>query len=147
MAEEPMITGGEGSAVRSALPARQRSPISGKRVLVTGATGFLGSNLCRGLEFAGASVYAVTRRPATDSAGALTWIQADCSNLQELRSTLRQVQKSVPNVRSWRLLSRSRHEQRIRPLHLMQRPNGAAARTRECFIACSVHQCPWCGRT
>ncbi len=73
----------------------RRQSVSGRKVLVTGAAGFLGSNLCRALELADARVYAITRRPSPEVDGPTTWIQADCSNAEALRSVLSRVQPQL----------------------------------------------------
>lgn len=80
--------------MRAAAQAR-REPIAGRKVLVTGGAGFLGSHLCRALELAGAQVYAVTRRRPPVDDGSITWIQADCSDAGALRSMLAGVEPQV----------------------------------------------------
>jgi UDP-glucose 4-epimerase len=62
---------------------------------VTGAAGFLGSNLCRALQLAGARVYGLTRGSFPNSDGQLEWVQADCANADELRSVLASVRPQV----------------------------------------------------
>lgn len=55
----------------------------GKRILVTGARGFIGGHLCRHLLAAGAEVHGVSRRPAnetTSEAPGLRWWQADLAD-------------------------------------------------------------------
>jgi len=93
--QESNIHGGKGAGIPRALPARQRRPISGRTVLVTGAAGFLGSNLCRTLKLAGARVFAVTRGPRPGTDGQLEWIQADCADSDALRSVLTAVRPQV----------------------------------------------------
>ena len=52
--------------------------LAGRRVLVTGATGFLGAHLCRALGERGAAVHAVSRRPPTHRGDdAPSWQAAD----------------------------------------------------------------------
>src|SRR5258708_13439452 len=64
---------------------RMRSRPCGQRILVTGASGFIGSHLCFLLRQEGAEVHAVyrTRRPA-DLAGQQWW-QADLADLAEVK--------------------------------------------------------------
>ena len=48
-----------------------------KRILVTGASGFIGSALCRRLESLNAEVHAVSRRPRTSSDSSIHWWEGD----------------------------------------------------------------------
>jgi nucleoside-diphosphate-sugar epimerase len=67
---------------------------SGRRVLVTGGAGFLGSHLCRRLRANGADVYATSRdaRPSTDG---VTWLQADFADMQVARTIIGGIRPSV----------------------------------------------------
>jgi nucleoside-diphosphate-sugar epimerase len=51
--------------------------LSGRRVLVTGASGFIGSRLCSRLRELGAEVYGTSRTPATASDADVRWLAAD----------------------------------------------------------------------
>ncbi|MGH3935411.1 MAG: NAD-dependent epimerase/dehydratase family protein [Pseudonocardiaceae bacterium] len=77
--------------------ARSRGPTSaaafaGRRVLVTGATGFLGSHLVRHLLTGGAQVHAVYRREAPPQDGCIRWAHldlADASATADLITSIR----------------------------------------------------------
>jgi UDP-glucose 4-epimerase len=59
---------------------------SGVKVLVTGATGFIGSHLCAALRRMGAEVHAVSR--GLHAGGELRWWQADLTDIGAIRKLL-----------------------------------------------------------
>jgi UDP-glucose 4-epimerase len=83
---------------------RSFQPICQQRILVTGASGFVGSHLCQQLIHLGAEVYAVSRQPSppklpalltsspSDLASAIQWQQGDLSDLNTTRQILKTVQ-------------------------------------------------------
>ena len=72
----------------------QRS-LYGQRILITGASGFIGSHLCLRLCQEGADVHAVyrSRRPA--DLGDQRWWQADLADLEEVKKIVGKVQPEV----------------------------------------------------
>ncbi|MDX6504307.1 MAG: hypothetical protein QOE29_1432 [Gaiellaceae bacterium] len=81
--------------------------LAGRRVLLTGASGFIGSHVLRRLEDAGAEVHAVSRRPGPGGAG-VRWWQVDLADWEETRAL---VEATRPEV----------------ILHLAGHPEGARA--------------------
>ena len=78
--------GGSGSTQRQSIRARRvempASPVnslSGKRLLVTGASGFIGARLCRRALDSGAIVHALSRRPQGE-AGGVRWERGDLTD-------------------------------------------------------------------
>jgi len=67
----------------------------GQRILVTGASGFIGSHLCFRLSQQGAEVHAVYRSRHPANPGDQQWWQADLANLAEVRKI---VQKAQPQL-------------------------------------------------
>lgn len=66
--------------------------VEGKKTLVTGASGFIGSHLCRALSGRGAEVHAVSRFPQPSAESQARWWQADVSDtdaVADLMSTVR----------------------------------------------------------
>jgi nucleoside-diphosphate-sugar epimerase len=74
-------TAAGGHFVRGArkMLADPTTSLSGRRLLVTGASGFIGSRLCRRAADAGAIVHAVSRAPRGDEDG-VSWEQGDLSD-------------------------------------------------------------------
>jgi len=68
---------------------------SGKAVLVTGGTGFIGTHLCRRLMDCGASLHAVSRKYRPQLSEQITWWQADLSNIAAVRHVLRNAQPRI----------------------------------------------------
>lgn len=70
------------------------SDYAGIRVLVTGASGFIGSRLCARLSSLGASIHAISRRPRTEHA-AIAWHQGDLASDQVVRDLLAAVKPEI----------------------------------------------------
>jgi nucleoside-diphosphate-sugar epimerase len=68
--------------------------LSGRRLLVTGATGFIGARLARRAVELGAEVHAVSRAPRAGDDG-LCWQQADLADEGAVRQLVRRVQPDV----------------------------------------------------
>ena len=66
-----------------------------QRVMVTGASGFLGSHLCRRLRNEGAEIYAISRSAHEDVGKGLHWLQGDLGDISMVRRMLLQVKPDV----------------------------------------------------
>jgi UDP-glucose 4-epimerase len=60
--------------------------LAGRRILVTGATGFLGAKLCQELHGLGAEVHGVSRRPPVEVADGPRWLQGDASDMASVEA-------------------------------------------------------------
>lgn len=69
--------------------------LSGQRILVTGASGFLGGHLTQSLRACGAEVHAVSRTKRSDAAGGIKWWQANLADIREVESVWSAVQPAV----------------------------------------------------
>ena len=68
---------------------------SGERVLVTGATGFIGSHLCRRLCEAGAEVHAISRGPISQIQSDLRWWCGDLADADKVKYLLSEIKPDV----------------------------------------------------
>jgi nucleoside-diphosphate-sugar epimerase len=65
---------------------------TGQKVLVTGASGFIGTHLCRRLVDAGAEVHALSRRPPSGDRSPLNWWEGDVAEIELVRTLFRKIQ-------------------------------------------------------
>ncbi len=65
---------------------------AGKSVLITGASGFIGTHLCRKLDACGVRVHALSRKPHSRATEHFRWWQADCSEIASVRRVVDSVQ-------------------------------------------------------
>lgn len=65
--------------------------LSGRRVLVTGARGFIGSHLCERLVLEGAQVHAVSRAAIDEGGDGICWWRCDLLDLGSVNELLHQV--------------------------------------------------------
>jgi UDP-glucose 4-epimerase len=77
-----------------AMLADPTNSLSGRRLLVTGASGFIGARLCRRAAEEGAIVHALSRRPQGE-AGEVRWQQGDLTDDAVARDLVRRVQPDV----------------------------------------------------
>ena len=69
--------------------------ISGTKVLITGASGFIGSHLCRRLLELGAEVHGISRNRQAPGNGPILWRQVDVSDSGAVRSLVRDVRPDI----------------------------------------------------
>ena len=61
---------------------------AGRPILVTGATGFIGSHLCHQLSSYGATLYGISRNPAPDNGTPMQWWQGDLADERLVQTAL-----------------------------------------------------------
>jgi nucleoside-diphosphate-sugar epimerase len=75
--------------------SENKSAYSGIRVLVTGASGFIGSSLCTRLSNLNASVYAISRRSHSAAESSLVWFRGDLSDEETVRHLFASVRPDI----------------------------------------------------
>lgn len=85
---------GLGSQPVDTTPPSCRHDLAGRRLLVTGASGFIGARLCRRAAEEGASVHGLSRRPQ-ERAGEVRWEQGDLTDAIATRDLVRRVQPDI----------------------------------------------------
>jgi UDP-glucose 4-epimerase len=73
----------------------RRDTLAGRRVLVTGASGFIGARLCERAVELGGVVHGVSRRSLPASSHGVHWEQVDLTDEAAVRALLRRVQPDV----------------------------------------------------
>jgi UDP-glucose 4-epimerase len=71
------------------------SQLGGRKVLVTGAGGFIGSHLCRTLLQHGAEVHGISRRTPVNSEGEMHWWQGDLADMSTIRNLLTAIKPDI----------------------------------------------------
>jgi nucleoside-diphosphate-sugar epimerase len=69
--------------------------LHGRKVFVTGASGFIGGHLCRRLADAGAEVHGSSRHPPADSSPSFRWWQADLAEWATVRKLVTELRPDV----------------------------------------------------
>jgi nucleoside-diphosphate-sugar epimerase len=69
--------------------------LAGKSVLVTGASGFIGSHLCQRLSECGARIHAVSRKAHSQQDGGPQWWQADCADFEAMQRIVKAAQPQL----------------------------------------------------
>lgn len=67
----------------------------GQKILVTGASGFIGSHLCRQLCSFGAEVHTISRSQHSSNIDYLYWHRGDLANIETVRNLIRNVKPAI----------------------------------------------------
>jgi nucleoside-diphosphate-sugar epimerase len=66
-----------------------------QKILVTGASGFIGAHLCHCLSKSGAEVHAISRTKHQDKTTGLRWWQADLAEVSIVRDLFAAIQPGI----------------------------------------------------
>lgn len=66
-----------------------------KKILITGASGFVGSHLCRKLGDKGAEIHGISRSAQANNSSYLKWWQADLGDIVQVRNLFSTIQPDV----------------------------------------------------
>jgi UDP-glucose 4-epimerase len=69
--------------------------LAGKKVLVTGASGFIGHHLCRKLDAMGCEIHGISRTKRQDEANGMKWWQSDLMEPEALLRTMRSIKPDI----------------------------------------------------
>ena len=69
--------------------------LSNKKILITGASGFIGSHLLRRLKKAGSKIYAISRNDTNPNDKDIHWMRADVSDIIALKSIFEKVKPDI----------------------------------------------------
>lgn len=75
--------------------AQTAAPLVGKRVLITGARGFLGTHLCRALTAAGNEVHGMVRTLPPGGDGDVRWWKADAADAAQVEAVVGAVRPEI----------------------------------------------------
>jgi nucleoside-diphosphate-sugar epimerase len=70
-------------------------PLSRQKILITGASGFLGSHLCDRLSKNGAEVHAVSRTERTDDTKSVQWWQGNMEDIEVVQNLFQTIKPDV----------------------------------------------------
>ncbi len=71
------------------------SDLSQLKILVTGASGFIGTHLCKALNSTGCEVHGISRSIRTDDNNGVKWWQADIINMHEVKNIFATIKPDV----------------------------------------------------
>lgn len=69
--------------------------LSGKKILVTGATGFIGSHLCRQLLTHDAKVFGISRNPSPQKRGDIHWWKGDLVDFEFIQKVMIEAEPDI----------------------------------------------------
>jgi nucleoside-diphosphate-sugar epimerase len=81
--------------LRENQPDNSLYALANKKVLITGASGFVGSHLCRVLGNKGAEIFAVSRSERSSNYDYLNWWQVDLGNIEQVRKLVFTTQPDI----------------------------------------------------
>jgi len=71
------------------------SKLSGKKILVTGASGFIGTHLCNKLYSRGAEVHGISRREQSEDRKNIRWWEGDIADIKIARIILSEIRPDI----------------------------------------------------
>lgn len=71
------------------------SQLLGKKIFITGASGFIGTHLCSRLYGSGAEVYAISRTNRSTDENDLQWFQGDLADIESVRHILNKIKPDL----------------------------------------------------